>query len=146
MSVVKPTIDELLSACDENRYLLCEMAARRARDINDMMRNQYSRAELLGDVEDVSVFMSDEEGHVPNPLSIAFNEIAPRTDEFGQTVAGDLGYDRRALDTSLGCARKDAVCEEEPAPVDADEEQAAEEPVCECCEEDAAAVVAQSAE
>ena len=30
MSVVDPTIDELLAVTDENRFLLCEMAARRA--------------------------------------------------------------------------------------------------------------------
>ena len=44
MSVIEPTIDDLLAVTEENRYLLCEMAARRARDINDMLHNQHSRA------------------------------------------------------------------------------------------------------
>ena len=52
MSVVKPTIDDLLSVTDENRFLLCEIASRRARDVNDMIRNQHNRAEQLADVED----------------------------------------------------------------------------------------------
>ena len=103
MSVVEPTIDELLAVTDENRYLLCEIAARRARDINDMMRNQHSRAEQLADVEDISVFMSDENGHAPNPLSIAFDEIAPKRDDEGNIVSvGDLSFDETALDAALG--------------------------------------------
>lgn len=105
MSVVDPTIDDLLSVTDENRFLLCEMAARRARDINDMMRNQHSRAEQLADVEDVSLFMSDDEGHAPNPLSIAFDEIAPKRDEDGAVRAGDLGFDQAELDRALGLER-----------------------------------------
>jgi len=121
MSVVNPTIDDLLAATDENRFLLCEMASRRARDINDMMRNQHSRAEQLADIEDISVFMSDEDGHAPNPLSIAFDEIAPKKDDEGNYLSkGDLGYDQRALDAALGLERE---YPEEPAV----EEEAAED-------------------
>ena len=108
MSVVNPTIDDLLSVTDENRFLLCEMAARRARDINDMMRNQHNRAEQLADVEDVSVFMSDEEGHAPNPLSIAFDEIAPKKEEDGTVEPGELGFDQAALARALGLERAEA--------------------------------------
>ena len=115
MSVVNPTIDDLLSVTDENRFLLCEIAARRARDINDMMRNQHSRAEQLADIEDVTVFMSDEDGHAPNPLSIAFDEIAPKKDEAGKNVArGDLSYDQRTLDAALGLEREYPAEEELP--------------------------------
>ena len=106
MSVVNPTIDDLLSVTDENRFLLCEMAARRACDINDMLRNQHNRAEQLADVEDITAFMSDDEGHAPNPLSIAFNEIAPKRDESGDVcAAGELSYDQHALDAALGLKR-----------------------------------------
>lgn len=105
MSVVNPTIDDLLSVTDENRFLLCEMAARRARDINDMMRNQHNRAEQLSDIEDVTAFMSDENGHAPNPLSIAFSEIAPKCDEEGAAAScGELSFDQQALDAALGLA------------------------------------------
>ena len=97
MSVVRPTIDELLAETDENRFLLCEIASRRASDINDMLRNQHNRAEQLADVEDIAVFMSDDEGHAPNPLTIAFDEIAPKRDEDGEVVAeGILSYDKQA--------------------------------------------------
>ena len=45
--------------------------------------------------------MSDEEGRAPNPLSIAFSEIAPKVDEEGNLVAGDLSYVGEALESSL---------------------------------------------
>lgn len=103
MSVVKPTIDDLLSVTDENRFLLCEIASRRARDVNDMMRNQHNRAEQLADVEDISMFMSDEDGHAPNPLSIAFDEICPKKDEDGNICGpGILSFDEATLQHDLG--------------------------------------------
>jgi DNA-directed RNA polymerase subunit omega len=118
MSVVEPTIDDLLSVTNENRFLLCEMAARRARDINDMMRNQHSRAEQLADVEDITMFLSDDEGRSPNPLSIAFDEIAPARDEDGAASAGVLSFDQAALDSALGVApsvaSSEPVAEPEP--------------------------------
>lgn len=120
MSVVNPTIDELLAVTDENRFLLCEMAARRACDINDMMRNQHNRAEQLADIEDVTMYMSDEEGHAPNPLSIAFSEIAPKRDEEGAIVsAGPLSFDQASLDAALGVSRDEEAPEaERPLPAE----------------------------
>ncbi len=120
MSVVNPTIDELLAVTDENRFLLCEMAARRACDINDMMRNQHNRAEQLADIEDVTMYMSDEEGHAPNPLSIAFSEIAPKRDEEGAIVsAGPLSFDQASLDAALGVSRDEEASEaEQPLPAE----------------------------
>ena len=120
MSVVNPTIDELLAVTDENRFLLCEMAARRACDINDMMRNQHNRAEQLADIEDVTMYMSDEEGHAPNPLSIAFSEIAPKRDEEGAIVsAGPLSFDQASLDAALGVSRDEEAPEaEQPLPAE----------------------------
>lgn len=117
MSVVNPTIDELLAVTDENRFLLCEMAARRACDINDMMRNQHNRAEQLADIEDVTMYMSDEEGRAPNPLSIAFSEIAPKRDEEGAIVsAGPLSFDQASLDAALGVSHAEESSEAEELP------------------------------
>ena len=140
MSVVNPTIDDLLSVTDENRFLLCELASRRACDINDMMRNQHNRAEQLADVEDVSMFMSDEDGHAPNPLSIAFDEIAPRTTQEGAQTSGLISYDAKTLHRDLGLDEEalpvqDLAAEvlaEEPAKAEASDdadEAAAAEPV-----------------
>lgn len=123
MSVVNPTIDDLLSVTDENRFLLCEMAARRACDINDMMRNQHNRAEQLADIEDVATFMSDENGHAPNPLSIAFSEIEPKKDASGKNVGpGDLSFDEPALDAALGIDEPEELPDpaQEAAPAEPD--------------------------
>ena len=44
MSLIEPKIDELLDRADNDRFLLCSIASKRARDINDMMRGQRDRA------------------------------------------------------------------------------------------------------
>ena len=44
MSLIEPKIDELLERADNDRFLLCTVAAKRARDINDMLRGQRDRA------------------------------------------------------------------------------------------------------
>ena len=82
MSVVDPTIDELLAVTDENRFLLCEMAARRARDINDMMRGQRDRAIQLQTAVEIAKAADRK------PLSMAFSEIA----------RGDVSYDPETID------------------------------------------------
>ena len=82
MSVVDPTIDELLAVTDENRFLLCEMAARRARDINDMMRGQRDRAAAQ------SLSVQVARATDKKPLSLAFAEIAD----------GDVSYDPATID------------------------------------------------
>ena len=40
MSLIEPKIDDLLDIMENDRFLLCTIAAKRARDINDMMRGQ----------------------------------------------------------------------------------------------------------
>ena len=44
MSIIEPEIDVLLSKTDNDRFLLCTLASKRAHDINDMMRGQRDRA------------------------------------------------------------------------------------------------------
>ena len=112
MSLIEPKIDELLERADNDRFLLCTVAAKRARDINDMMRNQHNRAEQLADIEDISMLMSDDEGHAPNPLSIAFSEIAPKHDEDGDLEPGSLSFDERNLNKALGLAEAPETEEE----------------------------------
>ena len=40
MSIIEPKIDVLLDRTDNDRFLLCALASKRAHDINDMMRGQ----------------------------------------------------------------------------------------------------------
>ena len=44
MSIIEPRINDLLEETDQDRFLLCALASKRAHDINDMMRGQRDRA------------------------------------------------------------------------------------------------------
>lgn len=70
MSIIKPDIDVLLSDCENDRFLLCTVASKRAHDINDMMCGQRDRAIQLETAVEVATAANVK------PLSMAFNEIA----------------------------------------------------------------------
>ena len=70
MTLIEPKMDKLLDETDNDRFLLCSLASKRAHDINDMMRGQRDRASKK------------------KPLSIAFAEIA----------RGDVSYDPESID------------------------------------------------
>lgn len=81
MSIIEPKIDQLLDQADNDRFLLCAEAAKRANDINDMMKGQRERANeaYALDVAKMSA---------KKPLSIAFEEIAE----------GDVSYNPDSID------------------------------------------------
>lgn len=81
MSIVEPRIDTLLDKTDEDKYLLCAIASKRARDINDMMRGQRDRAVALQSVSEIAKFAGRK------PLSLAMEEIA----------RGKVSYDKTAF-------------------------------------------------
>ena len=82
MSIIEPSIDKLLEETDNDRYLLCSLAAHRAHDIKDMMRGQRDRAIQLQTAQEVA------KAATKKPLSIAFNEIA----------AEDVSFDPETID------------------------------------------------
>ena len=82
MSITDPKIDVLLDVTDNDRFLLCSLASKRARDINDMMRGQRDRAIALSSAVEIA-----KANHV-KPLSIAFSEIA----------RGEVSYDPDTID------------------------------------------------
>ena len=43
MSITDPQINELLDKAQQNPFLLCTMASKRATDINNMLRGQHLR-------------------------------------------------------------------------------------------------------
>jgi len=69
MSIIEPPIDKLLDETDNDRFLLCTLASKRADDINDMMRGQRDRALQMQTAVDIAR-KADKK-----PLSIAFREI-----------------------------------------------------------------------
>jgi len=70
MSIIEPKIDTLLEQTDNDRFLLCTVASKRAHDISDMMRGQRDRAIQLQTAVEVAKAADKK------PLSIAFSEIA----------------------------------------------------------------------
>ena len=78
MSIIDPKIDVLLDATDNDRFLLCSLASKRAHDINDMMRGQRDRAIQLSSAVEIA------KGKQQKLLSDGFSEIA----------RGEVSYDR----------------------------------------------------
>lgn len=82
MSIIEPKIDVLLEKADNDRFLLCALASKRAHDISDMLKGQRDRAIQLQTAVEIAR-ASDKK-----PLSIAFSEIA----------RGDVSYDSASID------------------------------------------------
>ncbi len=70
MSIIEPEIDILLEKSNNDRFLLCAMASKRAHDINNMMRGQRDRAIQLETAVEIARATNRK------PLSMAFDEIA----------------------------------------------------------------------
>ena len=70
MSIVEPDINTLLDKTEQDKFLLCTLAYKRARDINDMMRGQHERAVALQSVSEIAELSSRK------PLSLAMEEVS----------------------------------------------------------------------
>lgn len=82
MSIIEPKIDVLLDRTDNDRFLLCALASKRAHDINDMMRGQRDRAVARQSVSEIAEFAGRK------PLSLAMEEIA----------RGEVSYDKKSFE------------------------------------------------
>lgn len=80
MSLVEPKIDTLLEKCDNDRFLLCAEATKRANDLDKMMHDQHNRALRV----DAAVEL--ERANHNKPLSMAFNEIASGVVEIDEST------------------------------------------------------------
>ena len=86
MSLMEPPIDILLEKTENDKYLLCAVAAERARDINDMMRGQRDRAIALQSATQIAQLAGRK------PLSLAMEEVE----------RGEIGYDAEAFAAAQG--------------------------------------------
>lgn len=86
MSITKPDIDDLLAKTEENPFLLCSIASKRACDINSMLRGQHLRVTAIQDVDDITTVVSGKD-----PISIAMGELDD----------GVLGYNVAEFDTEI---------------------------------------------
>ena len=88
MSITSPEIDTLLSKTENNPFLLCSIAAKRACDINNMLRGQHLRVTAIQEFDDITTVVSGEDS-----VSIAMEEINDdilsfATDEFDEAIRG----------------------------------------------------------
>ncbi len=86
MSVIKPEIDSLLEKTEQNPFLLCSVASKRACDINNMLRGQHLRVTAIQEVDDITTVISGED-----TISIAMNELVDDT----------LGYVKEDFDEAI---------------------------------------------
>ncbi len=75
--VIEPEIDDLLAKVD-SKYTLCSVAAKRARQINDMVHGVRDQALLTMAAPQIASITSTK------PLTLALEEIAD----------GDVSYER----------------------------------------------------
>lgn len=71
MAITTPEIDTLLEKTEQNPFLLCSVAAKRACDINNMLRGQHLRVTAIQEFDDITTAASGEDS-----ISIAMTEIA----------------------------------------------------------------------
>jgi len=88
MAIMSPEIDTLLSKTEQNPFLLCSVASKRACDINNMLRGQHLRVTAIQDYDDITTVISGEDS-----VSIAMQEIHDDVlgfvkDEFDEAIRG----------------------------------------------------------
>ena len=86
MSVIKPEINDLLDKTENNPFLLCSVASKRACDINNMLRGQHLRVTAIQAIDDITTVVSGKD-----PVTIAMDEIED----------GTLSYDRDFFDAAI---------------------------------------------
>jgi DNA-directed RNA polymerase subunit omega len=88
MAITTPEIDTLLEKTEQNPFLLCSVAAKRACDINNMLRGQHLRVTAIQEFDDITTEASGEDS-----ISIAMTEIADdilgfNAEDFDEAIRG----------------------------------------------------------
>jgi len=79
MAVTKPEIDDLLARTDENPFLLCSIASKRACDLNNMIRGMHLRVAEVQDFDNITTIISGED-----TVSVAMQEVVDGTLSFAK--------------------------------------------------------------
>ena len=88
MSITRPEIDSLLEKTEQNPFLLCTIASKRACDINNMLRGQHLRVTAIQEFDDITTVVSGEDS-----ISTAMEEIDSGTlsfvkEDFDEDIKG----------------------------------------------------------
>ena len=87
-SITSPEIDTLLSKTEQNPFLLCSVASKRACDINNMIRGQHLRVMEAQEFDDITTMAMGED-----TISVALEEINDDVlgfvqDDFDKAIRG----------------------------------------------------------
>ena len=88
MSITSPEIDSLLEKTEQNPFLLCAIASKRACDIKNMLRGQHLRVTAIQEFDDITTVVSGEDS-----ISTAMEEIDSGTlsfvkEDFDEDIKG----------------------------------------------------------
>ena len=88
MSITSPEIDSLLEKTEQNPFLLCAIASKRACDINNMLLGQHLRVTAIQEFDDITTVVSGEDS-----ISTAMEEIDSGTlsfvkEDFDEDIKG----------------------------------------------------------
>ena len=88
MSITSPEIDSLLEKTEQNPFLLCAIASKRACDINNMLRGQHLRVTAIQEFDGITTVVSGEDS-----ISTAMEEIDSGTlsfvkEDFDEDIKG----------------------------------------------------------
>ncbi len=88
MSITSPEIDTLLSKTEQNPFLLCSVASKRACDINNMLRGQHLRVTAIQDFDDITTVVSGEDSVSTAMQEINDGVLSYVREEFDEAIRG----------------------------------------------------------
>lgn len=88
MSITSPEIDTLLSKTEQNPFLLCSVASKRACDINNMLRGQHLRVTAIQDFDDITTMVSGEDSVSTAMQEINDGVLSYVREEFDEAIRG----------------------------------------------------------
>ncbi len=86
MSIIKPDINKLLDETQNNPFLLCTIASKRACDINNMIRSQHLRVTAVQEVDDITIMVAGKDSVSTAMDEIADGELTYNVEEFERDI------------------------------------------------------------
>ena len=88
MSITSPEIDSLLEKTEQNPFLLCAIASKRACDINNMLRGQHLRVTAIQEFDDITTVVSGADSISTAMEEIDSGTLSFVTEDFDEDIKG----------------------------------------------------------
>jgi hypothetical protein len=85
-SITKPEIDSLLTKTQQNPFLLCTMASKRACDLKSMIRSQHLRVTSVNDIDTITTDISGRDLVSAAMKEINDGSLTYQKDEFDEEL------------------------------------------------------------